>query len=58
MKVTPYLKVLAEKEGSDVYLSAGARPSAKFSGVLTPLGKDPCPPGYVEKMAMEVMNEK
>ena len=58
MKVTPYLKVLAEKEGSDVYLSTGARPSAKFSGVLTPLGKDPCPPGYVEKLAMEVMNEK
>jgi len=58
MKVTPYLKVLAEKDGSDVYLSTGARPSAKFSGVLTPLGKDPCPPGYVEKLAMEVMNEK
>jgi twitching motility protein PilU len=58
MKVTPYLKVLAEKEGSDVYLSTGARPSAKFSGVLTPLGKDPCPTGYVEKLAMEMMNDK
>jgi len=58
MKVTPYLKVLAEKEGSDVYLSTGARPSAKFSGVLTPLGKDPCPAGYVEKLAMEMMNDK
>lgn len=58
MKVTPYLKVLAEKDGSDVYLSTGARPSAKFSGVLTPLGKDPCPPGYVEKLAMEMMSEK
>jgi len=58
MKVTPYLKILAEKDGSDVYLSTGARPSAKFSGVLTPLGKDPCPPGYVEKLAMELMNEK
>jgi len=58
MKVIPYLKVLAEKEGSDVYLSTGARPSAKFSGELIPLGKDPCPPGYVEKLAMEVMNEK
>ena len=58
MKVTPYLKVLAEKEGSDVYLSTGARPSAKFNGVLTPLGKDPCPNGYVEKLAMEMMNEK
>jgi len=58
MKVTPYLKILAEKEGSDVYLSTGARPSAKFSGKLTPLGKDACPPGYVEKLAMEMMSEK
>ena len=58
MKVTPYLKVLVEKDGSDVYLSTGARPSAKFSGILTPLGKDPCPAGYVEKLAMEMMNDK
>jgi twitching motility protein PilU len=58
MKVTPFLKILSEKDGSDVYLSTGARPSAKFSGKLTPLGKDPCPPGYVEKLAMEMMSEK
>jgi len=58
MKVAPYLKILAEKEGSDVYLSTGARPSAKFNGVLTPLGKDPCPNGYVEKLANELMSEK
>lgn len=58
MKIKPYLKVLAEKEGSDVYLSTGAQPSAKFSGVLKPLSKDTCPPGYVEKLAMEIMSEK
>ncbi len=58
MKVAPYLKILAEKEGSDVYLSTGARPSAKFNGILTPLGKDPCPTGYVEKLANELMSEK
>jgi twitching motility protein PilU len=58
MKVAPYLKILADKEGSDVYLSTGARPSAKFNGVLTPLGKDPCPSGYVEKLANELMSEK
>ena len=58
MKVTPYLKLLAEKDGSDVYLSTGARPSAKFNGVLKPIGKDPCPPGYVESLANEIMNEK
>ena len=45
MKITPYLKILSEKEGSDIYMSTGAVPSAKFSGVLTPLGKDRAPVG-------------
>ncbi|MCP4433725.1 MAG: PilT/PilU family type 4a pilus ATPase [Gammaproteobacteria bacterium] len=58
MKVTPYLKILAEKGGSDIYFSTGARPSAKFNGVLTALGKDPAPPGWVEKLAQEIMNDK
>jgi len=58
MKVAPYLKILAEKDGSDLYLSTGARPSAKFSGVLTPLGKDRAPPGWVEGLAMELMSDK
>ncbi len=58
MKVAPYLKILAEKDGSDLYLSTGAKPSAKFSGILTPLGKDPAPPGWVESLAMELMSDK
>jgi len=58
MKVAPYLKILAEKDGSDLYLSTGARPSAKFSGTLTPLGKDRAPPGWVEGLAMELMSDK
>jgi len=58
MKVTPYLKILAEKDGSDLYLSTGAKPSSKFSGTLTPLGKDPAPPGWVESLANELMSDK
>lgn len=58
MKVTPYLKILAEKGGSDLYFSTGAKPSAKFNGVLTPLGKDPAPPGWVDSLAQELMNDK
>jgi len=58
MKVLPYLKVLAEKGGSDLYLSTGAKPSAKFNGVLTPLGKDPAPPGWVNTLAQELMNDQ
>jgi len=58
MKVTPYLKILAEKGGSDLYFSTGAKPSAKFNGVLTPLGKDAAPPGWVDSLAQELMNDK
>ena len=57
MKVSPYLKVLAEKDGSDLYLSTGALPSAKFNGVMTPLSKKSAPPGWVKSLAMEIMNE-
>jgi twitching motility protein PilU len=58
MKVTPYLKILAERDGSDLYFSTGARPSAKFNGVLKPLGKDTAPPGWVNSLAQEIMNDK
>jgi len=58
MKVSPYLKVLAEKDGSDLYLSTGALPSAKFNGVMTPLSKKAAPPGWVRSLAMEIMNEE
>jgi len=57
MKISPYLKVLAEKDGSDLYLSTGALPSAKFNGVMTPLSKKAAPPGWVKSLAMEIMTE-
>ena len=58
MKVIPYLKILAEKEGSDIYFSTGARPSAEFNGILIHLGKDPAPPGWVDSLAQEIMNDR
>jgi twitching motility protein PilU len=57
MKVTPYLKILAEKDGSDLYLSTGAPPSGKFHGKLMPLSKQKSPPGWVRELAYEIMNE-
>jgi twitching motility protein PilU len=58
MKVAPYLKILAEKDGSDLYLSTGAKPTAKFSGAMKALGKDVAPPGWVESLANELMSDK
>ncbi|WOX06359.1 PilT/PilU family type 4a pilus ATPase [Microbulbifer pacificus] len=57
MDFTGYLRVLAKNDGSDLYLSTGAPPCAKFQGVLKPLGKEPLAPGEIEKIAMEIMDE-
>jgi len=50
------LRVLAKNDGSDLYLSTGAPPCAKFQGVLKPLGKEPMKAGQVLKIAEEVMS--
>jgi len=55
--ITSYLQVLAKHDGSDLYLSTGAPPSAKFNGEMKPLAKQTLPPGMVKKLAYELMNE-
>ncbi|MCB1692442.1 MAG: PilT/PilU family type 4a pilus ATPase [Pseudomonadales bacterium] len=52
------LKILVEKEGSDLYYSTGAPPSAKFYGTLTPLSDVPMKPGEVGQLAESIMNEE
>ncbi len=53
-----YLKVLAEKDGSDLYLSTGAPPCAKFQGMLKPLSQTPYKSGEIESIANEIMDEE
>ncbi len=57
MEFKDYLKILAVKDGSDIYLSTGAPPCAKFHGVLRPLEKESLKPGKIKQIANEVMNE-
>lgn len=58
MAFQQYLHVLAKNDGSDLYLSTGAPPCAKFQGTLKPLSKDVMTPGQVEAIAMEIMDEE
>ena len=51
------LKVLVEKEGSDLYYSTGSPPAAKFYGTLNQLSNVPCEPGYIAKIAQSIMNK-
>jgi len=50
------LRILASQDGSDLYLSTGAPPCAKFNGVLRALSKDVLMPGDVAKIAVELMD--
>ncbi len=56
-RIEPWLRVLAENKGSDLYLATGAPPCAKFEGQLKPISKEPLKPGDVEAIADEIMDE-
>ncbi len=57
MPLKKYLQILAKHDGSDLYLSTGAPPSAKFQGTLKPLSKEPLKPGQIAKMVESVMDD-
>ncbi|WP_236211827.1 PilT/PilU family type 4a pilus ATPase [Metapseudomonas otitidis] len=56
MDLPSMLKALASQDGSDLYLSTGAPPCAKFNGVLKPLSADPLKPGDVARIAESIMD--
>jgi twitching motility protein PilU len=51
------LQILVDKEGSDLYYSTGAPPSAKFFGTLNKLSDVTMKPGEVAVLANAIMNE-
>ncbi|WP_282344041.1 PilT/PilU family type 4a pilus ATPase [Pseudomonas sp. PS02288] len=56
MDIQSMLRVLAVQDGSDLYLSTGAPPCAKFNGVLKPLSAEPLRAGEVAAIAASVMD--
>ena len=56
MEFNDYLKFLASRDGSDLYLSTGAPPCAKFQGVLRPLEKEAMAPGAIKEIAYGLMD--
>ncbi|MBV6749326.1 PilT/PilU family type 4a pilus ATPase [Pseudomonas chlororaphis] len=56
MDIHALLKTLAAQDGSDLYLSTGAPPCAKFNGVLKPLGTDSLKLGEVAAIADGIMD--
>jgi|TARA_B110000116_G_scaffold272452_1_gene297748 twitching motility protein PilU len=58
MEFNDYLLILAKNDGSDLYLSTGAPPCAKFNGVMKSLGKVSMVPGVIANIAHEVMDKE
>ena len=56
MNLDAWLKMLADEGGSDLYLTTGAPPSAKFQGELRPLSDERLSPGYTRDLAYELMD--
>ena len=56
MELNDYLRVLASRDGSDLYLTADAPPAAKFQGSLKALAKERMAPEQLEEIANELMD--
>ena len=56
MRITQWLKILSSEGGSDLYLSTGAPPCAKFQGQLKPIDSQIMQPGEIKDIAYEVMD--
>lgn len=56
--IDQYLNILAKKDGSDLYLSTGAPPCAKFQGALKPLSQQVYQSGEIEQIANQIMDEE
>ena len=57
MRITQWLKTLASENGSDLYLSTGAPPCAKFQGQLKPIDSEIMKPCDIKEIAYEIMDD-
>ncbi len=58
MEFKDYLKIMVMKDASDIYLTTGAPPSAKFDGVLRPIEKASLAAGKVKEIAYSIMDDE
>jgi twitching motility protein PilU len=58
VEFTQLLKVMTERGASDLFISAGARPSIKVDGALKPLTKEPLKPSQARALVYSTMTDK
>lgn len=57
MFLTPVLKLMAEKQASDLFISVGTPMCIKIMGTIMPVNSDRMDPAMVKKIAYELMSE-
>ena len=58
MDINILLRLMAEKNASDLFFSTGAPPHMKIEGISTPMGQSPLPPGAIKDIAYNMMNDE
>jgi len=57
MDINILLRLMAEKNASDLFFSTGAPPYMKIEGISTPMGQSPLPPGAIKDIAYDMMDD-
>ena len=57
MNLQPYLKLMAERGGSDIFFTTGAPVSMNIEGKMHQIGKTPLEPGMAKEIAYSIMDE-
>ncbi|MGD9888251.1 MAG: PilT/PilU family type 4a pilus ATPase [Halothiobacillaceae bacterium] len=52
----PYLRLLSERGGSDLFFTVGAPPQVKIEGELRPIGQDKLKPGDIKSMIYPLLS--
>ena len=57
MDIVPYLKLMVEKNASDLFISVGAPVNIKIEGVSRAIGDQPLTPKQAKELAYGVMDD-
>jgi twitching motility protein PilU len=52
------LRMLVQKDGSDLFITVGASPSMKIDGKMTPLSNQTLSPAHTQTLVRSIMNDK
>ncbi|WP_432471676.1 PilT/PilU family type 4a pilus ATPase [Amphritea sp. HPY] len=58
MDITQLLKVMVDRGASDLFITAGARPSIKVDGSIKPLTKESLKPAQARSLTYSTMNDR